>query len=150
LVEINIQDMEPDVFRKMLTWVYIGHNRYLYKEIYMACINSNYLWYYKDQHVITVCTVKWLLIYYLAIIINHVVIIHCSKHGLWSNKTFMWMVHGDFMSSYHKADTCTIYCCSGSKQTKFLAHLSWKLKWAILIAGCLSSVRPSDRLSVRL
>jgi hypothetical protein len=24
-----------------------------------------------------------------------------------------------------------------------LAHLSWKLKWAILITGCLSSVRPS-------
>jgi hypothetical protein len=28
-----------------------------------------------------------------------------------------------------------------------LAHMSWKLKWAILIASCLS-VRPSDRLSV--
>ena len=30
----------------------------------------------------------------------------------------------------------------------FLAHLSWKLKWAILIARCLSSVRLSVRLSV--
>jgi hypothetical protein len=34
----------------------------------------------------------------------------------------------------------------------FLAHLSWKLKWAFLIAFCPSSVCPSDvwRLSVRL
>jgi hypothetical protein len=31
----------------------------------------------------------------------------------------------------------------------FLAHQSWKLKWAILIAGGRSSVRPSIRLSVR-
>jgi hypothetical protein len=30
----------------------------------------------------------------------------------------------------------------------FLAHLSWKLKWAILIAGCPLSVRPSVRLTV--
>jgi hypothetical protein len=30
----------------------------------------------------------------------------------------------------------------------FLAHLSWKLKWAILIAFCPSSVRPSVCLSV--
>jgi hypothetical protein len=31
---------------------------------------------------------------------------------------------------------------------RFLAHLSWKLKWAILIARCPSSVCPSVRLSV--
>ena len=41
----------------------------------------------------------------------------------------------------------------GAKTTQnwpFLAHLSWKLKWAILIARCRSSVRPSVRLSFRL
>jgi hypothetical protein len=32
---------------------------------------------------------------------------------------------------------------------RFLAHLSWKLKWAILIAGCPSSVRLSVCPSVR-
>jgi hypothetical protein len=32
----------------------------------------------------------------------------------------------------------------------FLAHLSWKLKWAFLIVRCPSSVRPSASVSVRL
>jgi hypothetical protein len=34
------------------------------------------------------------------------------------------------------------------RETSFLAHLSWKLKWAILIARCPSSICPSVCLSV--
>jgi hypothetical protein len=45
---------------------------------------------------------------------------------------------------------CFIHSGLRSGFMSFLAHLSWKLKWAILIAGGPSSVRPSDRLSVRL
>jgi hypothetical protein len=41
-----------------------------------------------------------------------------------------------------------IYMVKGWGSQWFLAHLSWKLKWAILIAFCPSSVRPSVCLSV--
>jgi hypothetical protein len=43
--------------------------------------------------------------------------------------------------------TCHTYCDTGPP---FLAHLSWKLKWAILIARCPSSVCPSVCPSVCL
>jgi hypothetical protein len=45
-----------------------------------------------------------------------------------------------------KGDTCNSKWIEIPEQ--FLAHLSWKLKWAILIARCPSSVCPSVRPSV--
>jgi hypothetical protein len=66
-----------------------------------------------------------------------------EKRGIFNANVIIKCLSLDYTRGLIENSECFINHCFG-----FLAHLSWKLKWAFLIAGCPSSVCPSIRLSV--
>ena len=71
----------------------------------------------------------------------HLIIIYILS--FFSSKTSSWVLflHRKKQTFPDITVSLVSYCC-------FLAHLSWKLKWAFLITCCPSSVCPSVCLSV--
>ena len=77
---------------------------------------------------------------------------HYHKHGTFQEVTYFFFL---FLVPYWRKSKGTLglhYICQCRKWVfhPFLAHLSWKLKWAILIARCPPSCCPSVCLSVCL
>jgi hypothetical protein len=63
---------------------------------------------------------------------------------LWIFQAFLWHINSWILFRYIFSNSIWQGISGGSRNMHLLAHLSWKLKWAFLIAFCPSSVCPSD------